>query len=161
MIRFPQLIVLGECFFFLHIEKTCLKAYSCTVIYPDSPCKYVCIFFCFVISCLWKALFFLHCIIYGMIFFLKVFYFVLKNYLKVGIILSSIKLKIFAIIYWIQIWRFPQHMTLYCLGSWYAPLSWFLAQQKRLHCSFFCVLNIFGNYLETPSVWNRKNAFFK
>ena len=36
---------------------------------------------------------------------------------------------------WIRRWRSPQRMISYCLGSWYAPSSCFLAQLMLSHCS--------------------------
>ena len=47
LIRFFQLIALGECFYFVHVEKTCLKSYSWNVIHPTLPRKYVLVYFVF------------------------------------------------------------------------------------------------------------------
>ena len=48
--------------------------------------------------------------------------------------------KLFASIFWIRRWIFPQRTRSYSLGSCYAPSSCFWEQHTQLYCSFILFL---------------------
>ena len=96
--------------------------------------------FFLIISCLWKALsrFKLYCWYYDL-FFSALSVLDCRKCFKVGVVCISIRLNTYMS--WTQTWILPAHKSYYCLGSYYAPLSCFLAQRMLSHCSLirFCV----------------------
>ena len=79
-LAFSRLISLGECFWFVSIGKNIFKAYSRTLIHPRFPpaCQ--------------RLYIFLHHIIGSIFFFFEFIVLACKRCLKVGLMLSSVRL---------------------------------------------------------------------
>ena len=119
---------------------------------------------CFFLPAYGSPSFLLHRVVDSMIFISALTVLACKNCLKVGLILSSIKLKTFASISWIRRWRFPLHKISYFFGSCYASSSCFCGATHAIVlfvCSLFFVLNICSDSLRILSVWNLKRVFFR
>ena len=89
-----RMIACGECFCFVHVDKNVFKAYYWTVTHPNFPCKSFLVYLLFRYCLLVEGsnyFYIVSLIVCSVFSALTVSAY--KNCLKVGIILSSIKLK--------------------------------------------------------------------
>ena len=95
LISFYQLIVIVECFGFVHVDKICLKSYSWTVIHTTSPHKHVFVYLMFHHFLLVEVshYFYIKLLIVLFVFSQRCLFRIARNAKKVGLILISIKLK--------------------------------------------------------------------
>ena len=127
-------LLVSDCF--VHVDETFSKAHSWTLIHPTSPTKYVTIYFIFCNYLVVEGSHYYYIVLLIVWFvFISDDCSIEKNRLKAGLILISINWKLYLSIYWTHIWRFQPHNRSYCLGSCYAPSSWFFSQRMKLHCS--------------------------
>ena len=86
------LIDCGECFCLVHGDETCLKLYLWNIIHPTLPCKYVLVnllfYHCLIVEC-FQSFYILLLIVW--IVFLALSVSDCNNFLKVGVVLISIK----------------------------------------------------------------------
>ena len=64
---------------------------------------------------------------------------------------------------WTQRWIFPQHTRYYCLGSCYAPSSYFLTQRMLSHCSLvhFFVCQTYTVIILEPRLFETEKESFQ